>query len=80
MNTRTARVALVSVLGMTMTMSTLAEESTYRFTRGFPAGETTIKQAQDATALRRAIEAYKYASGPENEPTVICGESSNGKS
>jgi len=37
-----------------------AQESPYSFTRGFPANEETIKQAQDATDLRRAIEAYKF--------------------
>jgi hypothetical protein len=60
MNTRTLLVGLVSLLATTAAMSTLAEESTYRFTRGFPADETTIKQALDATELRRAIEAYKF--------------------
>lgn len=36
------------------------DDSLYRFTRGFPADDETIKQAQDATDLRRAIEAYKF--------------------
>ena len=36
------------------------QESEYSFTRGFPANEETIQQAQDATDLRRAIEAYKF--------------------
>ena len=38
----------------------LAQDSPYEFTRGFPANEETIKRAQDATDLRRAIEAYKF--------------------
>jgi len=38
----------------------LAEEAPYSFTRGFPANDETIKRAQDATDLRRAIEAYKF--------------------
>ena len=37
-----------------------AQESPYSFTRGFPANDETIKKAQDATDLRRAIEAYKF--------------------
>ena len=37
-----------------------AQESPYSFTRGFPANDETIKMAQDATDLRRAIEAYKF--------------------
>ena len=56
----TALVALLSLLAMTAAMAAPAEESPYHFTRGFPADETTTKQAQDATALRRAIEAYKF--------------------
>jgi hypothetical protein len=60
MKSRTILIALVTLLAMTTVMSTLAEESPYRFTRGFPADETTIKQAQDATDLRRAIETYKF--------------------
>jgi hypothetical protein len=32
----------------------------YDFIRGFPANEETIKQAHNATDLRRAIEAYKF--------------------
>jgi hypothetical protein len=38
----------------------LAQESLYTFTHGFPANDETIKQAQEATDLRRAIEAYKF--------------------
>lgn len=41
-------------------MSVQAEDLPYTFTRGFPANSQTIKQAQDATDLRRAIEAYKF--------------------
>ncbi len=35
-------------------------EPSMEFERGFPANEQTIKQAQHATKLRRAIEAYKF--------------------
>lgn len=40
--------------------SSTASGSPYSFTRGFPANEETITKAQDATDLRRAIEAYKF--------------------
>ena len=38
----------------------LAQSSPYSFKQGFPANAETIKKAQDATDLRRAIEAYKF--------------------
>ena len=38
----------------------IAPAATYEFKRGFPANMETIKRAQDATTLRRAIEAYKF--------------------
>ena len=38
----------------------LAADSPYTFKQGFPANEATIKRAQDATDMRRAIEAYKF--------------------
>ena len=37
-----------------------AADSPYAFKRGFPANAETIQRAEDATDLRRAIEAYKY--------------------
>ncbi|MEH6592573.1 MAG: DUF1254 domain-containing protein [Halioglobus sp.] len=48
------------LLGLMAGAQVLAEESPYTFTRGFPANPETIKKAQDATDLRRAIEAYKF--------------------
>lgn len=37
-----------------------AVESPYAFKLGFPANKETVQRAQDATDLRRAIEAYKF--------------------
>jgi len=41
----------------------LAEESPYSFTRGFPANDETIKQAQDATdgtVVRQDLETGRF--------------------
>ena len=50
-------VTAISIFALT---AALAEDLPYEFKRGFPANAETIKQAQDATDLRRAIEAYKF--------------------
>lgn len=49
-----------AVLSFLLAAPILAQETPYSFTRGFPANEETITHAQDATNLRRAIEAYKF--------------------
>jgi len=59
-DTRNILFASVWFLAMTAAVPTLAQESPYTFKHGFPANEETIRQAQDATDLRRAIEAYKF--------------------
>ena len=38
----------------------LAHNLPYAFKRGLPANEETIRQARDATDMRRAVEAYKF--------------------
>ena len=51
-------VALVGALGLT-TIHANAQESPYKFERGYPVAGTAEK-AYDATDLHRAIEAYKF--------------------
>lgn len=57
--------SLLSILGCNDTTKDkkkldVSADEKYEFIRGFPANEETIKKAQDATDLRRAIEAYKF--------------------
>jgi hypothetical protein len=56
----TAIMVFICFLSINTGVLALSQESSYSFKRGFPANEETIKQAQDATDLRRAIEAYKF--------------------
>ena len=58
--TTTSVLAYLCVLAMTVALPVLVQASPYMFKHGFPANEETIRQAQDATDLRRAIEAYKF--------------------
>jgi len=51
---------LACLLAAAVGVSACAQTSPYAFTRGFPANDETIRRAQDATDLRRAIEAYKF--------------------
>ena len=46
-------------------------DAPYSLTRGFPTDAATIKKAQDASDLRRAIEAYKYFSPTVETEAVI---------
>lgn len=55
-------VLIASIFGALPIATLLAEDPPYSFTRGFPADEATIKKAQDATDLRRAIEATNSSS------------------
>jgi len=61
MNAFSARLtALIIGLSMLASSGGFAQDSPYTFKHGFPANPETIKKAQDATDLRRAIEAYKF--------------------
>lgn len=57
----------IAVLGC----KTTQEDTAYSLTRGFPTDAATIKKAQDASDLRRAIEAYKYFSPTVETEAVI---------
>ena len=52
--------AVLAVFFLFQITPALAQNASYEFKRGFPANEETVRQAQDATDLRRAIEAYKF--------------------
>ena len=52
--------SIIAAFAMIAVTAALAQDSTYTFKQGFPADAETIKKAQDATDLRRAIEAYKF--------------------
>ena len=60
MKQMTRAIALVYVLACAFNLNAQDVESTYSFKLGFPADKETIQRAQDATDLRRAIEAYKF--------------------
>ena len=57
----TCLMTLVCVLACALNLNAQVEtDAPYSFKLGFPADQETIQRAQDATDLRRAIEAYKF--------------------
>lgn len=62
LSTRSVLLLLIVIIAVmpSCTPKQAATENSYRFVRGFPADAETITRAQDATDLRRAIEAYKF--------------------